>query len=128
MVAQVGSQEAVDRAAVSVEEAIAAAFRAMREFAAKAGTEDYVDPWCAEVLDARPLVVVAAVGAWDTRVWLMEPGPGKHTVFSAVVEHPTASLGEFLWADTLGKTKLLDTIRADVGWLVAEATGSVHEP
>ena len=102
----------------------------MRELAALASTEECVDPWCAEVLDARPLVVLTAVGQWDTRMGLMDAGPGTHTVFGAVVEPTTAASGsEFLWADTLGKSKLLDMICTDVNWLVREATGAVpREP
>ena len=119
----------------SVERALAAALASMRtaaEEAAAKGRDDFSDVWTAEVMDRQPLVFVAAVLPGlpgQTMTWLMEP-EGDGVLSAEVTQFGSADSmpREVGYAHLELKTKLLDTIARDVGWLVKERSGQFpHE-
>jgi hypothetical protein len=100
----------------SLEQGISRSLAEMRAIAAEAWTDDFFDNWSRAVMDRRPVIFVAVAMPGQTLSWLMEPD--AEGVLSAGVNHLSAG------AELGFKTKLVDTIAGDVGWLVKEATGS----
>jgi hypothetical protein len=92
-----------------------------------AGTDDYFENWSREILDRRPIALVAALLPWQNLVWVMEFDPESDGVLHAEVSPHTFSDGT-TWdrkraeVETI-KGKLLNDIAGDIGWLVKEATG-----
>jgi len=116
----------------SIEHALAESFRKMRELAANAGTDDFYENWSREMLDRRPLIVVAALMEGQTITWVMEPGIGVDSahdgLLSATVSHGVRSddtaridIGRALVESSTTKTPL--TIAEEVSWLVKESIG-----
>ncbi len=124
MVAQMEPLDEVGAATVSVEHTLGASLATMRKQAAEAGTDDYFENWSKEVLDRRPLIVVAALMEGQTMAWVMEPdGDG---VLRSGISHLTAADGTPRYlghAQRACKTTLLDAIAGDVGWLVKKDAG-----
>ncbi len=125
-------EDIVGPATVSVEHALAESFRKMRELAAEAGTDDFYENWSREVLDRRPLIVVAAVMERQTITWVMEPGIAVDSahdgLLSVGVDHVVradgkASLDVGLAMVDSNNTKTPRTIAEEVSWLVKESTG-----
>jgi hypothetical protein len=112
---------------VPIEQAIAVSLAKLRALAANCDTDDYYENWTREVLDRRPLALVAALMPWQNLVWVMEFDPESDASLSAEVSPHTFSTGITL--DPGGATidwikgKLLNDIAGDVGWLVKEMTG-----
>jgi hypothetical protein len=118
-----------DAAPMSVEQTLARCLGKMRALAATCGTDDYYENWAREVLDRRPLVLVAALTRWQNLVWVLEaePDPKSYGVLYAELAPHTFTSGLILDPGeaeirTLNG-KALATIAADVGWLVKEETG-----
>ena len=118
-----------DAAPLSIEQAISAALGKMRALAAAAGTDDYFENWSREVLDRRPIALVAALLPWQNLVWVMEFDPESDGVLSADVSPHRFTNGTSVdpgeaEVDSI-KGKLLTTIAGDIGWLVKEQTGEL---
>src|SRR5688572_14137162 len=78
-----------DAAPLPVEQALSVALGKMRQVAAAAGTDDYFENWSREVLDRRPIALVAALLPWQTLVWVVEFDPESDGVLEAEVSpHP----------------------------------------
>ncbi len=118
------SDDVAGPATVSVEHALAAALGKLRERAVNAGTDDYYEAWSREVLDRRPLMVLAVVIEGQTRMWVREPGVDG--VLYADVSHLRGTDGETV--RDLGHVELaiedrtLHAITQEVAWLMKDRT------
>ena len=118
-----------DAAPLPIEQTLAAALGKMRALAAAAGTDDYFENWSREVLDRRPIALVAALLPWQNLVWVMEFDPESDGVLSADVSPHRFTNGTSVDPGEAEvesiKGKLLTTIAGDIGWLVKEQTGEL---
>jgi hypothetical protein len=97
----------------TLEQSVSRAIADMRALAAEAGNDDLFEDWCKEVLDRRPLVLVAAVLPSQAITWLMEPNHDGVLVAGGPVP-----------ATVEVKSKALSDIADYVSWQVRETTGS----
>jgi hypothetical protein len=111
-----------------IERALAVCLERMRRLAANADTDDFDENWSREVLERRPLIVVAAVLPGQTWTWLMEPEDGaEHDgVLYAAVSHfarPDGTPHDIGCARVELKTMPMEAILHGVSWLVKGLTG-----
>ena len=115
---------------VSIERAISQALAEMRHLAADAGTDDDYETWSREVLERRPLILVAVAmhdGAW---MWMREPG--HDGVLHAEIRHrvPKDEDGEPLLdpghAELEFENRALEAITREVSWLVKDRYTGQH--
>jgi hypothetical protein len=111
-------------ATVSLEHALTAALEKLRERAATAGTDDYYDNWSREVLDHRPLMVLAVVLDGETRMWVRDSG--EDGAVRADIRHVLSTDGQTV--HDLGRAELafedrtLHDISQSVSWLMQDHT------
>ena len=109
-------------ATVSVEHALAAALGTMRERTAPAGTDDYYESWSREVLERRPLMVLAVVMDGETHMWVREPG--EDGVLRADIRHVLSTDGQTVRdlgrAEVELEDRMLHAITAEVSWLMQD--------
>ncbi len=117
---------------VSIEGAISQSLAEMRQLAADAGTDDYYENWSREVLDRRPLILVAVATHDGTWMWVREPG--HDGVVHAEVHHhvpkdkdgdPVLDPGH---AKVEFENRMLDAITREVSWLVKDRYTGEHLP
>jgi len=107
---------------VSIEQSLTACLDAMQELATEGDPDHVHSDWSREVLDCRPLVIVAAVLPGRTLTWVMEPG--QDGVLSASLSHRLYENDEDgATAQLSVQGKALADVVADIDWLVKEATG-----
>jgi hypothetical protein len=108
---------------VSIEQSLIACLDAMQDLATEGDPDHVYSDWSREVLDCRPLVVVAAVLPGRTLTWVMEPD--QESVLSASLSHRLYENDEAgATAQLSAQGKALADVMADIDWLVKEATGA----
>jgi len=118
-------------ASASLEHGLTACLGRMRLLAANAGSDDWYENWSREVLERRPLILVAVATTGRTDLWLMERGGSRDNagdgVLYAAVSHllrgddqPAIDLGR---AQRDTKEYVLSRIADHVDWLLREKTG-----
>ena len=96
----------------------------LREQTAVAGTDDHYENWSREVLERRPLMVLAVITDGETRMWVREPG--EDGVVHAKVRHFRQADGETVhdvgYAELAFEDRTLHDISQSVSWLMKDHT------
>ena len=115
----------VKPAGVPIEHSLAECLRQMRILAAEAGTDDHYETWNREVLDRRPLIMLAV--ATDDGTWMWVREPGEDGVVHAKVRHFRQADGETVhdvgYAELAFEDRTLHDISQSVSWLMKDHTG-----
>ena len=117
-------------ASVSIEHTLIAALGKLREHAAAAGTDDHYENWSRDLLERRPLIMLAV--ATDTGTWMWVREPGEDGVLHARVRHIRSTDGETVHdlgrAERTFEDRTLHDITQAVSWLMKDHTDEPLEP
>jgi hypothetical protein len=106
----------------TIERGLASALGELRRYAARADRDDFYGAAAAEMLDTRPLVVLAVLTKDRTQAWVMHPPADQRSVVvSTIFDHGSRNRAIATGADE--KSYLLAEVARLADWLHKEDHG-----